>query len=94
MSHHQEGNDFYGIYGAFRDRIPDSVVEPYIRWRLSPGFKSEEGKISKLDEKTVGLRWAGTASRFDYDAETATQFGNIGTDPIRAWMERHRRVRV
>ena len=38
-----------------------------------------------MDEKTLGLRWAGTVSRFDFDAETAGQAGNIGSDNIRAW---------
>ena len=85
MSHHQQGNNFYGIYTTIKNRIPHSDIEPYILWRLTPGYVSEEGKASRLNERTAGVRWAGTASHFDYDAETATQFGSVGTDGIRAW---------
>jgi hypothetical protein len=85
LSHHRQGNNFYGIYTTLKDRIPGSVLEPYLLWRVSPGFATEAGKPARLDEKTVGLRWAGDRSRFDYDVETAGQFGGIGTDTIRAW---------
>ncbi len=85
MSHHQQGNNFHGIYMTLKDRIPGSVLEPYVLWRLSPGLKSEENRFSRLDEKTAGLRWAGAASGFDYDAESAAQAGNLGADRIRAW---------
>jgi hypothetical protein len=85
LSHHQQGNNLHGLYGGLRRLIPGSVVEPYVFWRLSPRIKTEAGKLAKLDEKTVGLRWAGTASGFDYDAELAGQTGSIGSDRIRAW---------
>lgn len=85
LSHHQQGNNLHGVYTSLKNLVPASAVEPYVLWRLSPGFKTEAGKISKLDEKTAGLRWAGTASRFDYDAEIAGQVGSIGVDKIRAW---------
>lgn len=65
--------------------VPGSIIEPYLFWRLSPGIRTEEGKLSKLDEKTIGFRWAGTASQWDYDAEAIGQFGNVGNDKIRAW---------
>jgi hypothetical protein len=85
LSHHQEGNNLYGIYGALKHLLPRSVIEPYLLWRVSPGMKTEGGKLSHLDEKTVGVRWAGNVSRWDYDAEGAGQIGNIGTDRIRSW---------
>ncbi|MGA2269299.1 MAG: alginate export family protein [Bryobacteraceae bacterium] len=85
LSHHQQGNNIHGIYGTLKKLIPHSTVEPYVFWRLAPGIKTEEGNLAKLDEKTIGLRWAGTQSRFDFDAETAGQTGHIGADDIRAW---------
>lgn len=85
LSHHQQGNNLHGIYSSLKDLVPHSVVEPYVLWRLSPGFRSESGVLSRLDEKTVGIHWAGTRSQLDYDAETAAQVGSLGTDRIRAW---------
>ncbi len=85
LSHHVQGNNLHGIYGGLRNLIPGSNIEPYILWRLSSGVRTEAGKLSNLDEKIVGVRWAGTASHFDYDAEIAGQTGSIGTDKIRAW---------
>ena len=85
LSHHQPGNNFDGLYTTLKDRIPDSTIEPYVLWRLTPGMKTEEGGLGRLDEKTVGVRWAGARSRFDYDAETAGQFGHLGPDQLRAW---------
>ncbi|HTQ57130.1 MAG TPA: alginate export family protein [Bryobacteraceae bacterium] len=85
LSHHQPGNIFDGIYTVLENRIPSSTIEPYVLWRLTPGLKVEQGGVGKLDEKTTGVRWAGNARNFDYDAETAGQFGHIGPDPLRAW---------
>jgi hypothetical protein len=85
LSHHQQGNNLYGLYTSLQDWIPSSAIEPYVFWRLTPGLPTEEGKLSKLNEKTYGVRWAGAASGFDYDAETAGQAGSLGSDQIRAW---------
>ncbi len=85
LSHHQPGNNFYGLYTSFGDWVPASVIEPYVLWRLTPRMPTEEGQLAKLDEKTFGVRWAGAASALDYDVETAGQVGNIGADRIRAW---------
>ena len=85
LSHHQQGNNFHGIYTAIKNIIPDSVLEPYGLWRLSPGFKTESGSLARLDEKTFGVRWAGSVSPVDYDAEIAAQVGHLSTDQVRAW---------
>ena len=85
LTGHQAGNNLHGIYTVIKDVIPNSVVEPFVVWRLSPGFRTEAGDTGKLDEKTIGLRWAGSRSRFDYDVEAAAQLGHISTDRIRAW---------
>jgi hypothetical protein len=84
LSHHQQGNNLHGLYGALSKLIPGSVVEPYAFWRLTPRIRSEAGPLAKMDEKTIGLRWAGKAKQFDYDAEYARQTGTIGSDRIRA----------
>ncbi len=85
LSHHQAGNNLYGIYGGLKRLIPGSVIEPYVFWRVSPDIRTEEGTLSSLDEKVVGVRWAGAASQWDYDAEFVRELGNIGTDKIGAW---------
>ncbi len=85
LCHHQQGNNVHGIYSSLKKLVPHATVEPYVFWHLQPGIKTEDGNLAKLDEKTFGVRWAGTASRFDYDAETVGQTGNIGADNIRAW---------
>ncbi|MCL4402743.1 MAG: alginate export family protein, partial [Acidobacteria bacterium] len=85
LSHHVQGNNFHGIYTTVNNPVPQSTIEPYVLWRLSPGFKTQAGQPAKLDEKTVGVRWAGQAARFDYDAEISAQTGSVGSDRIRAW---------
>lgn len=85
LSHHQPGNNIHGLYGSLKKLVPHTVVEPYLFWRLSPGIKTEAGKPAKLDEKTIGARWAGDAGKFDFDTEATGETGNIGPDTIRAW---------
>ena len=85
LCHHQQGDNFHGIYTTLKDIIPGSDLEPYALWRLSPGFKTEAGITARLDEKTAGLHWAGVNARWDYDAEITGQTGSIGPDPLRAW---------
>ncbi len=85
LSHHQQGNNLYGIYGALKHLIRNAALEPYLFWRVSPAIRTEEGALSHLDEKTAGVRWAGKISQWDYDTEAAGQIGNIGIDRIRAW---------
>lgn len=85
MSHHQQGNNFYGLYTIVKNRIPGSTLEPYVLWRLSRGYSTERGAPATLDEKTAGMRWAGARSAFDYDAEAVAQFGSVGGDSIHTW---------
>jgi hypothetical protein len=78
---------FHGAYGSIGKLVPGATLEPYVFWRLEHGYKSESGKLGKLDEKTAGLRWAGKLpAGFDYTAEIAGQGGSWASDPIRAWM--------
>lgn len=87
ISHHQQGSAVHGLYGGIDKLIPNSVIEPYVMWRVAPGFRTDAGNPAKLDQKTVGVRWAGMVSRhFDYTAELAGQTGRISSDSIGAWM--------
>jgi hypothetical protein len=85
LSHHQQGNNLHGVYTTLRSAIPNSDLEPYLLWRLSPGFKTEGGQTAKIDEKLAGLRWAGTRGWWDFSTESVFEFGHVGTDRIRAW---------
>lgn len=86
ISHHQQGNNVHGLYGGIDNIVPNSVFEPYLFWRVAPGLKTEAGKAAHLDEKTIGLRWAGViTSRFEYAAEFAGQTGRMATDSIGAF---------
>ena len=83
------GEHFDGAYGSFSQLLPDTVIEPYVFWRLEHHYKNEEGKPGNLDEKTYGLRWAGKLPRgLDYTSETAMQSGSWAGDRIGAWMGR------
>src|SRR5579871_4941263 len=86
LSHHQPGNNLYGLDGKLRKIVPKAIVEPFLFWRVTPQQRTEEGDRGNLDEKTAGVRLAGTVlERWDYDAEAARQFGSLGADRIRAW---------
>ena len=76
-NHHQQGNNFHGVYGGIEKLIPKAVVEPYVFWRLGAG---------SLDFKTYGARWVGKLPlNFDYGTEMARQSGAFGKDSIGAW---------
>jgi len=82
----QPGNNLHGIYGGMENVIPNSTIEPYVFWRLSPRLKTESGSLGNLDSKTTGVRWVGTLpANFDYGTEMAIQRGALGTDSVRAW---------
>ncbi len=85
LSHHEQGNKLHGIYGGLKNRIPNSVIEPYVFWRVAPRVRTESGAPGKLDEKVAGMRLAGAWSRLDYDAEITGETGQAGHDEIRAW---------
>jgi hypothetical protein len=89
LSHHQAGNNLYGIDSKLTRLVASGTLEPFLFWRVTPRQKTEENTLGNLNEYTLGLRAAGTIrSHWDYDTEGARQFGNIGTDHIRAsaWM--------
>jgi Alginate export len=82
------GNNFYGIYGSFKDIISRATFEPYVLWRLAPGNFGLPETVGRghLNEVTIGLHVKGTLSAgFDYDAEFDGQTGSLGASSIGAW---------
>ncbi len=89
MDHHKQGNPFYGIYVTLPRLVPKASIEPYAFLHHAPvGYTPAyaDGAQGKLDEKTIGLRWAGKlGGSYTYEIEVARQFGTLGVDSIRAW---------
>ncbi len=80
------GEHFHGLYASFAKLAPAAVVEPYAFWKLEHGVKGEIGRSGNLDEKTAGVRWAGSLpDRFDYGMEAAIQRGSYAGEPLSAW---------
>jgi hypothetical protein len=89
ISHHQEGNNIYGLYGRIDNLLPNSALEPFVLWRVQPSLVLQPAlstKTGKEDMQTYGLRWKGrTATSLDYSAEVAGQTGKAGAHDFRAW---------
>jgi hypothetical protein len=89
LSHHQDGNNIYGLYGRVENLLPKLSVEPFVLWRVQPKFVVEAGlsdRTGKEDMKTYGLRLKGRAySSLDYSIEAARQVGTAGAEQMRAW---------
>jgi Alginate export len=76
ISHHQEGNNIYGMYGAIDNVAPTSTLEPFVLWRVHPG----------VSEQAYGARWKGLALRnLDYSIEGIREAGSEDANNIRAW---------
>jgi hypothetical protein len=82
------GNNFYGVYGSFKNIVPKGTFEPYVLWRVAPpnpGLSEEVGH-GHLNETTLGLHWKGALpANFDYDTEFDGQKGTLGSYSIGAW---------
>jgi hypothetical protein len=91
ISHHQEGNNIYGVYGAIDNLLaPTSTLEPFVLWRVDPSVPvvTASGKTTTgpESEQAYGVRWKGLAfSNFDYSIEGIREAGTDGIDPIHAW---------
>jgi hypothetical protein len=90
VSHHQEGNNIYGAYGAIDQFVPGAVLEPFVLWRVQPSVAIETTaklKTGKQDEKAYGLRFKGVMVKsLDYSAEAILERGTDGPNNIHAWM--------
>ena len=86
LSHHQSGNNLYGLDARMNRLVRNAVVEPFLFWRVAPRIATETGTVTQLDEKTWGARFAGTIDRaWDFDFEGARQFGHTGANGKRGW---------
>ena len=90
ISHHQEGNNIYGMYGAIDNLIaPNSTFEPFVLWRVAPSVSVEnksKATTGRESEQAYGVRWKGLAFRnFDYSIEGIREAGTDGTNNIKAW---------
>jgi hypothetical protein len=89
VSHHQDGNNIYGLYGGIEKIIPNSVLEPFVLWRVQPSVAVETTsrvKTGKQDEKAFGVRFKGLVkNELDYSWEVIAERGLDGTNGIRAW---------
>ena len=89
ISHHQEGNNIYGLYGGIDRLLPNSVLEPFVIWRVQPSVAIETTariKTGRQDEKAFGFRFKGRAiSNLDYSWEVILERGSDGPNGIGAW---------
>jgi len=89
ISHHQEGNNIYGAYGGIDRIVPNSVLEPFVLWRVQPSVAVETTaklKPGKQEEFAYGLRFKGVVAKsLDYSAESILERGTDGSNQIRAW---------
>src|SRR5882762_10258194 len=82
------GNNFYAIYGSFKNIIPRATFEPSVLWRLAPGNFGLPETVGRghLNEVTIGLHVKGILpAEFDYDTEFDGQKGSLGPSSIGAW---------
>jgi hypothetical protein len=91
ISHHQEGNNIYGMYGNVENlMLPTSTFEPFVLWRLNPSVAAETATsktiASRESEQAYGIRWKGSAfNNLDYSIEGIREAGSIGNNNIHAW---------
>lgn len=89
ISHHEAGNNIYGAYGGIERLVPNSVLEPFVLWRVQPSVAIEttaHSKTGKQDEWAFGVRFKGVALKsLDYSVEYVAERGSDGPNDISAW---------
>jgi len=89
ISHHQEGNNIYGLYGGIDNVVPTSTLEPFVLWRVAPSVSVEtptKATTGRESEQAYGIRWKGLIlNNFDYSVEGIREVGSDGPNNIRAW---------
>ncbi len=89
ISHHQQGNNIYGIYGRFSSVIRHSDLEPFVLWHVQPKVTIDPAASNakgKQDLRAYGVRWKGELrSAFEYSLQFVAEEGAQGAKPIRAW---------
>jgi len=91
ISHHQEGNNIYGMYGAVDRLLPHSTLEPFVLWRVQPSVVIEttaKVKTARQDEQAYGFRFKELVARsLDYSYQAVVERGADGPNSIRAWAQ-------
>ena len=91
ISHHQDGNNIYGMYGGIDRLLPHSTLEPFVLWRVQPSVGIETTskiKTGKQDEEAYGVRFKGLLARsLDYSCEGILERGTDGPNDIHAWAD-------
>lgn len=89
ISHHQEGNNIYGLYGRIENLVPHSSLEPFVLWRVQPSMTIDPGASTatgKENMKVYGIRLKGRDEvSLDYSSQMVLETGNDGPAPIHAW---------
>lgn len=89
ISHHQAGNNVYGLYGRIDDLLPKSSLEPFVLWRVQPKAVVEAALSTKTGKEGLiayGLRFKQKLrTAFDYSGEAVLERGSVGTEGIRSW---------
>ena len=81
------GSDFYGVYatGKVGDRDKPFDVDAYFLG-LNQSSATYNGTAGDEERYTFGARFGGTLGDFDFDLESAYQFGQVGSGDVNAWM--------
>jgi hypothetical protein len=91
ITHHQEGNNIYGLYGHIGELVRHSTLEPFVLWRVQPSVAIEttaKVKTGRQDEKAYGLRFKGLVARdLNYSYEAVVERGSDGPNSIHAWAQ-------
>jgi hypothetical protein len=89
ISHNQEGNNIYGLYGRVDSLISKSSLEPFVLWRIQPSAVVQAAVSSRTGKESLtayGIRFKEKLqSPFDYSAEAVLERGSVGAEKIRAW---------
>jgi hypothetical protein len=90
ISHHQEGNNIYGMYGNIGKFITrTSDLQPFVLWRVNPSVtvvEPSKNTTGHESEQAYGVRWKGLVlGNFDYSLEAIREGGHDGTNSIAAW---------
>ncbi len=80
------GNNLHGFYGAVKNIVPRSTLEPYAFWQTTPLVTNELNLRGDLDRFTGGARlWGQGLGPWDYNLALARQWGSMAGAPIEAW---------
>ena len=89
ISHHQDGNNIYGLYGRLRSNSPRSDLEPFVLWHVQPSVTIDPAVSNAKGKQNLwayGVRWKGQFHpSFEYSVEGVLESGTQGNEPIRAW---------